>query len=159
MIIITREDPRQDTITDFLRELDAFNAALYPPEANHHLDSESLRQPDIHFFVARDGTGALLGTGALRVCLAMGVEPAYGEVKRMYVTVAARGSGVGHLLLTQVEATARELRLPLLRLETGVDSHGALALYGRAGFQRRPAFGDYPDHPLSAYMEKVLTAQ
>jgi putative acetyltransferase len=42
----------------------------------------------------------------------------------------------------------------LLRLETGIDNHEALALYERQGFVRRGPFGDYREDPLSVFMEK-----
>ena len=44
--------------------------------------------------------------------------------------------------------------LPLLRLETGIHNAEALALYRRAGFSEREAFGDYAPDPLSVFMEK-----
>jgi putative acetyltransferase len=43
------------------------------------------------------------------------------------------------------------------RLETGVVSHAALALYRRAGFAEREPFADYGPDPLSVFMEKQLT--
>jgi putative acetyltransferase len=42
----------------------------------------------------------------------------------------------------------------IFRLETGIHQHEALAFYAAAGYQRRGRFGDYPDDPLSVFMEK-----
>jgi putative acetyltransferase len=44
----------------------------------------------------------------------------------------------------------------MLRLETGVVSHAALALYQKAGFQRREPFAGYRPDPLSVFMERPL---
>jgi hypothetical protein len=41
-------------------------------------------------------------------------------------------------------------------LETGERQGEALALYGRAGFSRIPAFGEYVGSPLSVCMAKTL---
>jgi putative acetyltransferase len=41
-------------------------------------------------------------------------------------------------------------------LETGPDQPEALGLYERYGFARRGPYGDYPDDPLSVFMEKRL---
>jgi len=49
---------------------------------------------------------------------------------------------------------ARDWRV--LRLETGVVSHAALALYEKAGFRRITPFADYQPDPLSMFMEKHL---
>jgi putative acetyltransferase len=46
----------------------------------------------------------------------------------------------------------------LLRLETGPYQHEALALYTSAGYERRGPYGDYPDDPLSVFMQKRITA-
>jgi putative acetyltransferase len=44
----------------------------------------------------------------------------------------------------------------LLRLETGIANHAALALYEKTGFKRRGPFGDYSLDPLSVFMERRL---
>jgi putative acetyltransferase len=43
-----------------------------------------------------------------------------------------------------------------LRLETGVASQAALALYEKTGFKRREPFADYRPDPLSVFMERRL---
>ena len=44
----------------------------------------------------------------------------------------------------------------MLRLETGVANHAALALYEKTGFKRREQFADYRADPLSVFMERRL---
>jgi putative acetyltransferase len=80
----------------------------------------------------------------------------YAEVKRMFVLPSYRGLGVGRRLLGELEALARAAGLALARLEAGVSQPEALGLYESAGYRRRGPFGDYPDDPLSVFMEKRL---
>jgi putative acetyltransferase len=68
-------------------------------------------------------------------------DPATGEVKRMYVTPAARGRGVARGLLTAVEGLARELGYQRLRLVAGHQQPAAVALYESAGYARSAPYG------------------
>ncbi|MBU8543054.1 MULTISPECIES: GNAT family N-acetyltransferase [Roseomonadaceae] len=150
MITVTIEDPDQPAILAMLRAGEANSAALYPAESNHHLPLASLRAPGVLFHVARDAQGLALGTGAV---VAHGD---WGEIKRMWTDPAARGRGVARAVLEALEQAARDAGLRLLRLETGVHSHAALALYRRAGFVEIAAFEGYAPDPLSVFMEKTL---
>ena len=100
------------------------------------------------FLVVRDGREAI-GCGAL-----LRDPRGWGEVKRMFVRPEQRGRGIGKRVLAELEAIARDARLPLLRLETGIHNADALALYRRAGFVECAPFGDYTPDPLSVFMEK-----
>ena len=101
-----------------------------------------------HTHVVRDGA-EVVGCGALKR------DPrGWGEVKRMVVRPEQRGRGIGKRLLAELEVIARNARLPLLRLETGIHNADAVALYRRAGFVECKAFGDYGPDPLSVFMEK-----
>ena len=156
-ITIQPERPDGPQVRAMLAELDAYLARLYPPEANHILDLQALLDPSISFFTARRAS-LLVGCGAVR---RMGGEPAtaggsYGEIKRMYVSPEARGTGVASRLLARLEATLRGDGLTLSLLETGRDQTEAVRLYERAGYARRAAFGGYPDNGLSLFMGKAL---
>ncbi|MFF0630310.1 GNAT family N-acetyltransferase [Streptomyces sp. NPDC004296] len=61
-------------------------------------------------------------------------EPATAEIKRMYVTPAARGHGVGRWVLETLERDARQQGMTKAILETGVHNYAALALYTRCGY-------------------------
>jgi putative acetyltransferase len=89
-------------------------------------------------------------------CAALVRKDGYGEIKRMFVDAAARGHGIGRGLLEAVEDAARRMRLPLLRLETGIRQPEAIRLYRAAGFRDIPAFGGYGPDPLSVFMEKPV---
>jgi putative acetyltransferase len=147
---VQRENPRQDEVVRMLDLLDSYLRALYPPESNHILDIDALCAADIRFFVARREGGAV-GCGALRI------DPGgYGEIKRMFVLPSVRGGGLGFAILNRIERQALEEGLSLLRLETGIHQHAALALYRTAGYVEREPFGDYRHDPLSLFMEKSL---
>ena len=151
MIAVTREDPRKADVAAMVHDLDRMFHALYPAESNHLVDIATLASDDVHFFVARR-SGEALGCGAL-----WHRDPAYGEVKRVYVRPEARGLKLSRLILERLEQDAREHGLALIRLETGTLQPEALGLFARAGFVRCAAFADYPpDDPYSVYMEKRL---
>jgi GNAT superfamily N-acetyltransferase len=69
------------------------------------------------------------------------------EVKRMYVVPEARGRGVALALLAALEESARRAGRKRIVLETGHQQPEAIALYGRAGYQRIEDFGYYKGFP------------
>ena len=146
---VARETPDQPAVHGFLAASEAYSAALYPPESNHMLDLASLLAPNVTFFVARRN-GEALGCGSLVA------NDGWGELKRFFVSEAARGLGVGKQLVAAVESAARDQGLPVLRLETGVYSGPAIMLYRAMGFHPRTAFAPYAPDPLSVFMEKRL---
>lgn len=80
------------------------------------------------FLVVRRA-GEPLGCGAVRV-----LEPGVAEIKHMWLSPHLRGSGVGRRLLGTLEAVARDLGCPLVKLETSPFPPEALALYRSAGY-------------------------
>lgn len=149
MIIIEPTSPRAPGTQDLLEQSHALMLSLFSPDACHFLDLEALEADNIHLFAAREGD-TILGTGALAV------KNGYGEVKSMFTADAARGKGVGAALMRQIEDTAREQNLPVLKLETGDVLHAAHRLYERHGFTYCGPFADYEDIPESIFMEKQL---
>jgi putative acetyltransferase len=147
---IAFETPDQPDVHALIAELDAYLYSLYPPENVYALDIASLLAPNVVFAVARDGAGSALG------CAAVVVTPEYGEIKRMYVRPAARGQGLARRLISSLEEKARSHGCAVSMLETGPTQPEALALYERMGYKYRPAFGDYPEDPLSVFMQKEL---
>jgi GNAT superfamily N-acetyltransferase len=75
--------------------------------------------------------GVPVACGGLRP-LAAGVA----EIKRMFVTAAARGRGHGRALLAELERRAREAGYDRVRLYTTEVLHEARALYADAGYHR-----------------------
>lgn len=147
---ITLESVDQPDVRALIDALDAYQGALYPPESNYHLSVEALKATNVSFAVARDADRIAIGCGA--VVLFDG----YGELKRMFVPPAQRGRGIAKAIITYLEAHAVQRNCLLLRLETGIYQPEAHGLYARAGYQRRGPYGDYPDDPLSVFMEKRI---
>ena len=143
------ESPRAAGVPELIAALDDYLSSLYPPTSNHFLDLDQLAQPDIRLFVARRD-GAPLACGALRIA------SGYGEVKRMYVSPAARGEGLGRAILARIEGEAQREGLRVMCLETGNRQNEALALYKSAGYVDCGPFGEYQPDPLSRFMEKRL---
>lgn len=150
MIIVEKSDPHHPQATALLKQSHALMESLFPPEDNFYLDIDQLCAPDIHFFTGREGD-QVLGTGALKV------NQGYGEVKSMFVDEAARGKGIADALMRAIEDTAREAKLPMLKLETGNVLYAAHKLYRRHGFTECGVFGDYVEANSSIFMEKALT--
>lgn len=66
------------------------------------------------------------------------------EVKRMWVSPAVRGLGLGRRLLAELEARAAAEQVRTLRLETNRTLTEAIALYRSAGYREVTAFNDDP---------------
>ena len=150
-ITIVEESPNSADAVQLITELDEYLMSHpYTPESRHAFSVDKLVREGVAFFVARYD-GAAAGCAGLKM---FGSD--YGEVKRMYVRPAHRGLGLGKLMLNRLAEYARERQVSLLRLETGIYQAEAIGLYERYGFQRRPPFGEYREHPLSVYFEKSL---
>ena len=78
------------------------------------------------------------------------------ELKRMFVTPAARGRGVAKRIVGELEGWARESGVTAMVLETGPNNPEAIALYGKLGYRRIDRFGPYTDMPTSICMAKQL---
>ena len=148
-ILVEPGDPRDAQTTALLQASHALMQSLFSPEENHYLSIDALCEPEIHFFIAREGQD-ILGTGALAE------HRDYGEIKAMFVAPRARGRGVGDAILRKLEDYARLLGLPILRLETGAGLDASHRLYRRHGFQIRGPFGEYKANTTSLFMEKPL---
>jgi len=147
---IHADDPTRPDVRRLIEQLDAFLTALYPPESNHLLPIDGLRQPNVTFLTARL-PDRVIGCGAL-----VNHDGEYGELKRMFVLPEFRGLKVGRRILQELESRARSFELPVIRLETGISQHSALALYEDSGYRRIGPFGAFQEDPLCVYLEKQL---
>jgi sulfopyruvate decarboxylase subunit beta len=148
IVAVQLDDPRAAESRKLIDELDAYHINLYPAESNHLLPVEALCQPNVTFLTARVD-GLVAGCGAF-----VNQRGEFAEIKRMYVLPQFRGLKLGRLLLAELENRIRASGLTLACLETGVRQDEALALYEKAGYRRRSAFGEYGEDPLSVFMEK-----
>jgi GNAT superfamily N-acetyltransferase len=127
--------------------------ALYEGEADigPARDASMFVAPDGIFLVIRDEDGKAVACGGIAR-----FDGARGEVKRMYVTPAVRGQGLGRRVLVELERHARELGYASVVLETGDLQKQALALYTSAGYERIPCYPPYDTRELSLCFEKPL---
>ena len=103
------------------------------------------------FLVARDGDGTAVGCGGLRL-----LTPGSAEIKRMYVTPPARGTGVATAILHALEDAARHAGVRALLLETGTAQPDAMRFYEREGYHRIDNFGPYRGESLSVCYSREL---
>jgi ribosomal protein S18 acetylase RimI-like enzyme len=148
--VITQVRADEPDAVALIDELEAHLASLYPRESRHGFSVEKLLREGVDFFLVRDD-GQPAGCGGL---LMVGRE--YGEIKRMYVRPAFRGRRLGQQLLDHLVAHAKHQGAALVRLETGIHQHEAIALYERSGFRQIPPFGPYWNDPVSRCYERKL---
>ncbi|GLI26377.1 N-acetyltransferase [Agromyces rhizosphaerae] len=138
-----------------LRLLDDHLADMFatsPAESVHALDVSGLQSPGMTFWALSEGD-AMLGCVALKE-----LDPAHGELKSMRTDAAARGRGLGRMLLEHVIAEAERRGYRRLSLETGVEDFFAPArtLYARYGFAECGPFAAYRPDPNSVFMTREL---
>ncbi|MEV4055088.1 GNAT family N-acetyltransferase [Amycolatopsis sp. NPDC049688] len=144
---VTWDDPDAVRLREAQRiELDArYGTDDHEPGAVPTADTVAV------FLVARDAGGTPVGCGGLRP-----LGPGSGEIKRMYVDPAARGTGVAAALLRALEDHARELGITRLLLETGTGQPDAIRFYQREGYEPIEAYGPYRGEPLSRCFARDL---
>jgi GNAT superfamily N-acetyltransferase len=82
-------------------------------------------------------------------------QPRIAEIKRFFVTSAARGSGIGSALLARTLRVARARGYRAVRLDSLPVMSAALRLYARLGFEEiGPYDGEHPGGAL--YFERRL---
>lgn len=150
MTVISLESPDSADAVELIAELEAHLDPLYPTESRHGYSVEKLLKQGVSFFVIREN-GVPIGCGGVQF---FGSD--YGEIKRMYIRPQFRGLGFARLMLDHLSEFTRTNGINVLRLETGIHQHDAIALYERAGFRSIPPFGDYKPDPLSRFYEKQI---
>ena len=158
-----------DEADHLLVRSDEYMAALYPPESNHLVSSESLRSGDALFLGAfiteehqvrevSDDCGEqeiptrCIGCVAARFYRDQG----YAEIKRLFVDEGFRGNAIARTLMAAIESGILAEDIFYARLEMGIYQPEADALYRSLGYREIPPFGDYLLDPLSQFLEKVL---
>jgi DNA-binding MarR family transcriptional regulator/GNAT superfamily N-acetyltransferase len=142
LITISARDPREPAagycIQAYFDELAERFEGGFDPERSISASAEELTPPAGVLLVATLHDQAV-GCGALK--LAVGA-PA--EIKRMWVSPAVRGLGVGRRMLAELEARALEAGAPAARLETNGTLTEAITLYRSSGYREVEAFSDEP---------------
>lgn len=142
-------DPRDPQATALLQASHALMQRLFSAEENHFLSIDELCIPSISFFVAQEGDSTL-------GCVALANKGEYGEIKSMFVDPAARGKGIAHKLMHQLDTAARAQGLTTIKLETGDKLTEAHSLYRAHGFVECGPFGSYEANSSSLFMTKTL---
>lgn len=151
-IEIAHEDPRGDDIVALLETHLALMRRISPPGHVHALDVGRLAVPEVAFLTARE-TGTLLGVGALKQ-----IGGGRGEIKSMHTAEAARGRGIGRLLVTEIMRLAEQAELTWIGLETGSqpEFEPARRLYATFGFEQCDPFDGYTVNPYSVCMSRPM---
>lgn len=104
-------------------------------------EAKDIMRPRGAFLVAMSD-GLPIGCVGLK-----GTDHAYAEIKRLWVSPAARGLGIARDLMNAAEEAARGLSIDVLRLDTNSGLSEAVALYRKTGWTEIPRFNEdpYPD--------------
>ncbi|CUH67296.1 putative acetyltransferase [Thalassovita gelatinovora] len=149
---LTEADPRSTDavycLSEYYAELGRRFDTGFDVNLSRDPEATDMMPPRGSFLIARSD-GLPLGCVGLK-----GTDKGYGEIKRLWVSPAARGLGLARRLMDAAEDAARALGIPLLRLDTNSALPEAVALYRNSGWTEIDRFNDdpYPDH----FFEKVL---
>jgi DNA-binding MarR family transcriptional regulator/ribosomal protein S18 acetylase RimI-like enzyme len=155
MVCVAVTDPRlpeaQHCLAAYAAELAERLESGFDPARTRRVDAADITAPRGLLLIARL-RGEPVGCGALRLH-----DNRSAEIKRMWVSPAARGLGLGRRLITELETRARDHGVSVLRLDTNHSLAEAIALYRSSGYLEVPRFNDepYSDH----WFEKVLDRQ
>lgn len=136
-------------LAEYVAELNSRSERGFDPLVGATALPHEVRPPAGQFFVAYLH-GEAIGCGAVKHNAG-----APTEIKRMWISPATRGLGLGRRLLRELEACAIAGGATDARLETSAILTEALNLYRSAGWREVPPFNDEPfaDH----WFEKTLT--
>lgn len=138
-------DPRSETarhcLEQYYAELDRRFEGGFQVSLSADPDAQSMMRPKGAFFVTLSD-GMPLGCAGLK-----GTDKGYAEIKRLWVSPAARGLGLARKLMAKTEEAARELGISLLRLDTNKALPEAVNFYRKEGWTEIDRFNDdpYPD--------------
>ena len=133
------EDPRiRHCVQAYYDEISEIFGVFFDPQVSGDPEADSLRAPHGTFLLA-------LSDGLPIGCVALKRQAAgLGEVKRMWVSPAARGLGLAKQLMAEVEAHAKRLGLTTLQLDTNGKLTAALKLYRGDGWTEIARYNDNP---------------
>ncbi|MEM8903562.1 MAG: MarR family winged helix-turn-helix transcriptional regulator [Actinomycetota bacterium] len=142
LVSIAVEDPdgaaARHCLESYAAELDDRFDTGFDVGAARPVGVDDLRPPDGLLLVARLRETPV-GCGALKL-----VDPAFAEIKRVWVDGSARGLGLGRRLLAALEAEALEHGHHVVRLDTNAALHEAIALYRSTDYVEIERFNDEP---------------
>jgi len=168
---IALDDPLSERVTPLLEESEQALRAQYRDEHIFTASAAELAAPGCAFLTATRGSSSrrletiepmaheALSTGTPIGCIGLvPTGPNLAEIKRLYVTPAARRKGLARGLVAALEETACAAGVTCLQLETGRAQGAAILLYEAMGYRPIPAFGAYLESPESLCYEKIIPA-
>ena len=143
-------DPRLGPLID--RHLELMLASS-PACSIHAMDSSRLEEAGARMLAVFSGDGTPVAMGAMKL-----IRDGHAELKSMHVTEAARGRGLGRILLRALLALAKDAGATRVSLETGSQPvfAPARAMYAAEGFTPCPPFEGYTEDPASAFMTRAV---
>jgi DNA-binding MarR family transcriptional regulator/GNAT superfamily N-acetyltransferase len=151
-VLLTVTDPgdhrARSSVRAYFDELGRRFDDGFDPAASTSADDAELTPPAGLFLLATLHDDPV-GCGALKFH-----DDGSVEIKRMWVSPAARGLGLGRRILAELERHARDRRARVLRLETNRALTEAIGMYRSAGYREVEAFNDesYAHH----WFEKIV---
>ncbi|KAA2316974.1 GNAT family N-acetyltransferase [Pseudooceanicola sediminis] len=151
-IALVEDDPRSDVarhcLSEYYGELGRRFARGFDVSLSRDPDAADMTRPRGTFLLALSD-GLPLGCVGLKGSAGSRAEhaPRIAEVKRLWVSPAARGLGLARDLMTRLEQDARDLGYSHLRLDTNSALPEAVQLYRASGWSEIARFNDdpYPD--------------
>ncbi|MCT4553675.1 MAG: helix-turn-helix domain-containing GNAT family N-acetyltransferase [Pelagimonas sp.] len=139
VVIADPEDPRvMACVQSYVDEISEIFETRFDTAASGDPEADSLRAPKGVFLLALSD-GLPIGCCALK-----GQGAGLGEVKRLWVSPAARGLGLAKRLMQEIEDHARALNMTTLQLDTNGRLTAALEMYRRAGWREIDRYNDNP---------------
>ena len=146
------EDPNSRDARWCLKQYFAELARRFPggfdPAQSIFATTERFKPPDGYFVIARLH-GEPVACGAI-----LFLEKSRAYFKRMWVSPAVRGVGLGRRLLCELERLAREAGTKTACLETHSALSEAITMYRSTGYREVPPFND--EHYAHYWFEKRL---
>ena len=146
MITVALTSPLAPQSRALIDQSEHLMRSLFSVAECHTFSATELANGKTDFFIAHldgDAVG----------CVALVDYGDYAEIKRLYVSDAARGSGVALQLMAALEKRATS---GIIRLETAEKLSAAVSFYEKLGYARIAAFGGYTADASSVFMEKRL---
>lgn len=140
---------------ELIRQLSKELGTIYGHDGAGAFTPADVAVPRAAFIVAYIGEQPV-ACGAIRP---FSDDPTTVEVKRMFVIPEARGKGLSRLILQKLESLAASFEYSMIKLETGIHQHAAIALYQNAGYERIPCYGKYVTDPDSLCYGKRIKLQ
>ncbi len=146
---IKRTNSENTDFTNLVKELDAY---LKITDGDEHEYYNQFNNIDVlkHVVVAYLDH-IPVGCGAIKKFNDEAVE-----VKRMFVSLDKRGSGIAQKIVSELEIWTKELGYQKCVLETGTRQVEAVKFYQKCSYKKIPNYGQYANMENSICFEKLL---